>query len=354
MAVAGPAVPKKSKRDMASLADLPRVLPLTLADVAKHAGVSTMTASRALNRPELVNQATREKILESVRALGYVPNLLAGSLASSKSRLVAILLPTISHSLFAGTAQAIMDRLTEAGYQALIGPTGYSPEKEEALLEAVLGRRPDGIVLIGSLHTAASRTRLAGAGIPVVEAWDLSDQPLDMQVGFSHEAVGAQMAGHYVAKGYRRFAVITADDPRGHRRCRALINALAALGIDDVPVQVMPLPSGWELGRDGLRRLLACAMPPHMVICSSDTIALGVLAEAASLGLQVPTELAVVGFGDLSEASYAYPSLSTVSVNAAQMGRQVAEALLGRLANPECNRGLAVDTGFVLLDRQSS
>lgn len=345
---------KKSRRELASLGAVARDIPLTLADVARHAGVSTMTASRALSRPELVSQSTREKVLQSVQTLGYVPNLLAGSLASSKSRLVAILLPTISHSLFATTVQAIMDRLTEAGYQTLLGPTGYSPEKEQALLEAILGRRPDGIVLTGSLHTAASRARLAGAGIPVVEAWDLSEEPLDMQVGFSHEAVGAALATHYLEKGYRRFGVITADDPRGHRRCQALVRQLAQNGISDVPVQVMPLPATWQLGREGLRQLLALPAPPQLVLCSSDTIALGVLAEAASLGLRVPEQLAVVGFGDLSEASYAHPSLSTVSINAALMGLGVAEALLGRFADGASNRALAVDTGFVLQDRGSS
>lgn len=345
---------KKSRRELAALDANSSDMPLTLADVARHAGVSTMTASRALSRPELVSQSTREKVLGSVQALGYVPNLLAGSLASSKSRLVAIVLPTISHSLFAGTVQAIMDRLTEAGYQTLLGPTGYSPEKEQALLEAILGRRPDGLVLTGSLHTPASRTRLASAAIPVVEAWDLSDQPLDMQVGFSHEAVGAALATHYLGKGYRRFAVITADDPRGHRRCQALVQELAQHGVQDVPVQVMPLPASWQLGREGLRRLLALPSPPQLVVCSSDTVALGVLAEAASLGLRVPEQLAVVGFGDLSDASFAHPSLSTVSINATQMGLQVAEALLGRFADSECNRGLVVDTGFVLRDRGSS
>lgn len=347
-------MPKRSRREAAPLTHAPRSAPLTLADVALHAGVSTMTASRALNRPELVSQATREKILDAVRALGYVPNLLAGSLASSKSRLVAILLPTITHPLFAGTVQAIMDRLTAAGYQSLLGPTGYSPEREELLIEAILGRRPDGIVLTGSLHTAASRARLANAGIPVVEAWDLSDQPLDMQVGFSHEAVGAALARHYAAKGYQRFAVITADDPRGHRRCRALVCELAALGIAPVPVQVMPLPASWEKGRDGLRELLRLQPAPQLVLCSSDTIAFGVLAQAAALGLKVPEQLAVVGFGDLSEARQACPALSSVSINAIQMGQQVAEALLGRFADPESNRGLAVDTGFTLQDRESS
>ena len=134
---------------------------LTLIDVAKVAGVSPITVSRALHRPDIVSEAAREKVLAAVKATGYVPNMLAGGLASNKSRLVAIFLPTIAHSIFADTVQALIDQLTASGYQTMIGLTGYSPEQEEQLLAAVLGRRPDGIVLTGTLHTEESRDRLS-------------------------------------------------------------------------------------------------------------------------------------------------------------------------------------------------
>lgn len=346
-------VPKKSKRETLNPVSPTSHLPLTLADVAIRAGVSPITASRALNRPEMVNQVTRDRVLEAVREMGYVPNLLAGSLASSKSRLVAVLLPTIAHSLFASTVEAIMSRLTEAGYQTLLGPTGYSSEKEEALLEAILGRRPDGIVLMGSLHTSASRARLVAANVPVVEAWDLSEAPVDMQVGFSHEKVGEHIARHFFAKGYRRFSVVTVDDPRGRRRCASLLKHLAALGIENVPVEILPLPSTWQVGREGLQRLLNHVPAPQLIVCSSDTLALGVLAEAACQGLNVPKDIAVLGFGNISEAHYSHPGLSSVGVNAQQMGRQVAEALLDRFNNLQIEH-LSVDTGFTLFERSST
>lgn len=346
-------VPKKSKRDAVSPLSTNHNLPLTLADVALRAGVSPITASRALNRPEMVTQATRDKVMETVRAMGYVPNLLAGSLASSKSRLVAVLLPTIAHSLFASTVEAILSRLTDAGYQTLLGPTGYSPEKEDALLEAILGRRPDGIVLLGSLHTSASRARLAAVKMPVVEAWDLSAAPIDMQVGFVHEAVGEHIARHFHAKGYQRFAVITVDDPRGRRRCAALLKQLTALGIHEVPVEILPLPATWLVGRLGLRRLFERGAAPQLVICSSDTLALGVMAEAAARGLKVPEELAVLGFGNISEAQHCHPALSTVSINAPQMGLHIAEALLNRFAEANVEP-LSLDTGFALMERSST
>lgn len=344
---------KKSKRDIAS-ANGGAEMPLTVADVALKAGVSPITVSRALHRPELVSDATRQHVLETVREMGYVPNLLAGSLASSKSRLVAILLPTIANSIFAGAVQAIMDRLTEAGYQSLLGPTGYSPEKEEVLLEAILGRRPDGIVLTGTLHTEASRNRLASSGIPVVEAWDLSDTALDMQVGFSHEKVGTAVADHFFAKGYRRFSVISVDDPRAIRRCNSLIERLKDHDLHDVPVEILPLPSTWEVGREGLKRLQQRATPPELIFCSSDTLALGVLAEAASQGLRVPQDVAVLGFGDITNAKFAHPALSTVGVNSARMGREVAEALLNRLSDSRDPATAHMDTGFELIERAST
>jgi LacI family gluconate utilization system Gnt-I transcriptional repressor len=344
-------VARKSRRELVSQANGSDA-PVTVVDVAQAAGVSPITVSRAINRPELVSESTRVHVLEFVRTMGYVPNLLAGSLATSKSKLVAIILPTIAHSIFATAVQAMMDRLTAAGYQSLLGPTGYSPEKEEALLEAILGRRPDGIVLTGTLHTAGSRQRLASAGIPVVEAWDLSEACLDMQVGFSHENVGISVADHFVAKGYQRFSVITVDDPRGIRRCNSLINRLKHHHIHEVPVEILPLPATWEVGRQGLKRLLLRKERPQLVFCSSDTVAMGVLAQAAESGLRVPEDIAVLGFGDTTNSRFAHPALSTISVHSQEMGMEVAEALLRRFSGE--NATTRIDSGFTLIERSST
>jgi len=350
-------MPKKPGRPSVAVdTSLPKkASSLTLIDVAKVAGVSPMTVSRALHRPELVSEDTRDKVREAVRKTGYVSNMLAGGLASNKSRLVAIFLPTIANSIFADTVQALMDRLTDAGYQTLLGLTGYSAEQEEKLLEAVLGRRPDGIVLTGTLHTESSRLRLAQSGIPVVEAWDLSEQPLDMLVGFSHEQVGVETARHLLTRGYKRFSVVTISDPRGLRRCNSLIAELKRQGIKNVPMEVMTPPATLEVGREGLRRLLEQKHRPDVVVCSSDTIAQGVLAEAASRGLRVPADLAVMGFGDLSSASQVFPALSTVRVDGKNIGQQVAQALLDRFAYPQGRHDpVRIDTGFTLIDREST
>lgn len=330
---------------------------VTLIDVARVAGVAPMTVSRALHRPELVRSDTQKKVLDAVRATGYVPNMLAGGLASNRSRLVAILLPTIANSIFADTVQALMDGLTSSGYQTLLGLTAYSTEREEALVEALLGRRPDGIVLAGTSHTASTVERLSKARIPVVEIWDLTDRPIDMVIGFSHEQVGKEVAQHLVQKGYRKFGIVSVDDPRGLRRCESLKSELARLGIAEPSFEVLPAPATLQAGREGVSRLLA-ASAPEIVVCSSDTLAQGVLAEAASRGLNVPRDIAVMGFGDLSTAAHVYPALSTVRIDGATIGMKTAQALIGRLSadalRSQTQSEVRIDTGFTIVDRQST
>lgn len=326
----------------------------TLADVAKVAGVSPITVSRTLNQPEIVRAELREKVFRAVQLTGYVPAMLTGA-AEQRSRLISLLVPTVANSIFADTVQALIDTLTEAGHETLIGLTNYSAEREEQLLDAILRRRPDGIVLTGTLHTKASRTRLSRSGIPIVESWDLAPRPLDMLVGFSHEAVGVATARYLTGKGYRRFAVVTLDDPRGHRRCESLIGELASQGIAEVPRVVLPPPATVNLGREGLQRLLAASGHPEVLVCSSDTLAHGVMVEAAERGIRVPEYLAVMGFGDLNIAAHLQPSLSTVRINGAEIGLQAARALLQRLDHPhEEPVKVRIDTGFSIIERQSA
>ena len=229
---------------------------VTLSDVAKLAGVSPITVSRVLNRPELVTPDTMEVVREAIARTGYVPNMLAGGLASKRSRLVAALFPTIASSMFAETMEALTDRLGEAGYQVLLGLSGYPAAREDDLLEAILSRRPDGILLTGIIHSPATRQKLLAAKIPVVEIWDYTPTPIDMLVGFSHEKVGEAVADYLFGKGYRRFAMIGADDDRAAQRQKGFLSALARHGIGDVPTITVSAPGSLRTGREGMARLL--------------------------------------------------------------------------------------------------
>jgi LacI family transcriptional regulator, gluconate utilization system Gnt-I transcriptional repressor len=328
---------------------------VTLEDVARMAGVTAMTVSRALHRPELVREETRRRVLDAVRATGYVPNMLAGALASNKSRLVALLLPTIATSIFTDTVSVMMRSLAASGYQTLLGLTDYSEQREEEIVGTLLGRRPDGIVLTGTNHSALTLERLAKANVPIVEIWDITDDPIDMLIGFSHEGVGSAVGRHLLEKGYKRFGVLSADDPRGVRRSRAVIAELEKHGYHDVPLHVLPAPATAQLGREGFVRMLEGGLP-EVIACSTDTLAQGVLAEAASRGMTVPQDVAVMGFGDLSTAAAVHPALSTVRVDGAAIGKLAADALLARFDGTSTRERdvLRVDTGFQIIDRESA
>lgn len=326
---------------------------MTLGDVARMAGVSPITVSRVLNHPELVTSDTLETVRRAIAETGYVPNLLAGGLASSRTRLVAAIVPTLGNAMFIDTIQPLNDTLAEAGYQLFLGLSGFPAAEEEDLLTGILCRRPDAIVLTGVDHSGESRRRLDAARVPVVEMWDLTASPVDSVVGFSHERVGREVARFLGAKGYETFAVICAEDDRAQVRRRGFESQLAAMG-HEVPVAVtVPTPTTVRLGREGLARLLAGGARPDAVFCSSDVLAQGVLAEAQSLGIRVPDDLAVMGFADLDFAAYTYPALSTVHIDRAAIGRQTAEILLERLSGRRTEPAV-VDVGFTIVERAST
>ncbi|MBI3714680.1 MAG: LacI family DNA-binding transcriptional regulator [Betaproteobacteria bacterium] len=326
---------------------------ITLSDVAKMAGVSAITASRAVNTPEQVSPETLKRVRDAIERTGYVPNMLAGGLASSRSRLVAALVPTIAGPVFLESVQALTEALAEDGYQVMLGQSGYTGAREDALLDAIIGRRPDGIVLTGVMHSAEGRRRLLASGIPVVETWDLTPTPIDMLVGFSHEKVGAAVAEFLIGRGRKRLAIVTADDHRAVLRQQSFAAAAKRLGCGQVPVSVVPAPSTLGSGRAGLADLLAQSGKIDAVFCSSDVLAHGVMTEAQARGLAVPKQLGVFGFGDLAFARDTHPALTTVRIDGTAIGRQAARFILAR-ARGEQVPVRVIDLGFTIVERDSA
>jgi LacI family gluconate utilization system Gnt-I transcriptional repressor len=326
---------------------------VTLHDVARLAGVAPITASRALRTPDQVSDEVLRKVSDAVLRTGYVPNLLAGGLASMRSRLVAAVVPTISGPVFLETVQSLTEALAERGYQLMLGQSGYSGKREDALLEAIIGRRPDGIVLTGIMHSAEGRRRLLACGIPVVETWDLTPTPIDMLVGFSHVEVGRAVAGYLHAKGRRRFGVVTGDDERAKRRSQAFQEAARALGLPEVQEVVVPAPTTLRRGRESLVELLRRSGEIDAVSCSSDLLALGVMTEARVRGVRVPEQIAVVGFGDLEFAADLDPSLTTVHIKATAIGRRAAQFIVDRAEGRDVAERV-IDIGFSIVERTSA
>jgi LacI family transcriptional regulator, gluconate utilization system Gnt-I transcriptional repressor len=326
---------------------------VTLHDVARLANVAPITASRALNIPGRVSAEVYERVAEAVRRTGYVPNRLAGGLASTRSRLVAAVVPTIAGPVFLHTVQSLTAALAERGYQLMLGQSGYVDSREDALLEAIIGRRPDGIVLTGILHSAEGRRRLLASGIPIVETWDLTPTPIDMLVGFSHADVGREVVAYLHRKGRQRLAVVAGDDERSHRRQAAYASAAQRLGLPPVQAVTVPAPTTLRSGRTGLAELLRRDPSIDAVFCSSDLLALGVLTEAQSRGLDVPGRLAVMGFGDLEFAADLNPALSTVRIDGAAIGRQAAQFIVDRAEGREVAQRV-IDLGFSIVERESA
>ena len=326
---------------------------VTLHEVARLADVAPMTASRALNTPNRVSPAVLARVTEAVRHTGYVRNNTASGLASARSRLVAAVVPTIAGPVFLQTVQALTAALADHGYQLMLGQSGYVDSREDALLEAIIGRRPDGIILTGVMHSPEGRQRLLAARIPVVETWDLTSTPIDMLVGFSHENVGREVARFLHGKGRRRLAVVAGDDERSHRRHDAFRATARELGLPAPEVVVVPAPTTLRSGRAALGDLLQRPGGVDAVFCSSDLLALGVLTEAHARGLAVPAQLAVVGFGDNDFAADLDPALTTVHIDSAAIGRQAARFVVDRAEGRAVDDRI-VDIGFSIQDRASA
>ncbi|MBD8652844.1 LacI family DNA-binding transcriptional regulator [Rhizobium sp. CFBP 13726] len=306
--------------------------PVTLADIAKLAGVSPVTVSRAINTPALVKPRTLEAIEKVIARTGYVPNLLAGGLASRRTRLIAAIVPSVASTIFAETIEGLNAELVSAGYQLLLGLSGYEPARELELTRAILARRPDGVILTGITHLKETRAMLTGAGLPIVEIWDSTPSPLDTAVGFSHAAVGALVADHLLIRGYDRYAQVGANDPRAVQRRDGFVSRLRGVADVELPDLEMNSPSTFRDGRLAMTQLLDRGKGTLGVFCSSDVVAHGALAEAYARGCRMPDELAIVGFGDFDFAPHTHPPLTTVRIDRRDIGTKAAQSILRKIA----------------------
>jgi LacI family gluconate utilization system Gnt-I transcriptional repressor len=331
---------------------------VTLSDVAKLAGVSPMSASRALNSPSQVSNEIRSSVLAAVKETRYVANQVASSLASRRSRLVAAIVPSLAGPVFQAMVQSLITELGVHGHQLMLGQGGYGVQEDDALLDAIIGRRPDGLVLAGVIPSEAGQQRLRASGIPVVETWDMVGVPIDMLVGFSHERIATAVADLLLERGRTHLAFVGGSHARALRRSQAFVDAArrhdgrcpAAAGVVTVAVDA---PAGVRSGRDALAQILERQPRTDAIFCSSDFLALGVLTEAGARGLRVPRDLAVVGFGDLPFAADVSPAITTVQVNDVAIGRHAARFILQR-AGGDPSPGRIVDVGFSIVERESA
>ena len=321
---------------------------VTLHDVAAAAGVTAITVSRFLREPGVVAADTALRIRKALSQTGYVPNKQAGLLASGVSNMVALLVPNLANSIFGETAQGLSDGLQAAGFELLIASTGYSMEREEHQLRAVLGWHPAALVVTGRRHSPGAMKLLADAqrsGTPVVEVWDhhppepsrgarSKAPPRFTQIGFNHDEVGRAMAEHLLRAGHRVLAYVdsgVAEDYRAHERGMAFVAAARAAG---AAVTVLDAPAGeaFDAGRQVLGVLVRGGPPAFTAAAfANDNLASGALLEAARRGVAVPKQLALLGFGDFAIARQLSPPLSSVQLPRHAIGQETAVSVLAAL-----------------------
>lgn len=328
---------------------------ITMQEVARRAGVSAITVSRALRTPDKVAEALRLRIVRVCQELGYVPNHAASALASARSQTVVVLIPSLSNVVFVDIISGIKEVLDQQGYHMLIGVTGYSPDAEEALLRKYLQHSPDGVILTGIDHNPGTWALLRTQRIATVHTIETLADGEDMSVGFSQFDSGYAACRHLVERGRRRIGIIGAQlDPRSLRRCEGARQALRDAGRYDATLEIMtPEKSSISLGASLLDTLRTRHPDCDAVFFCNDDLAQGAVFQCGRLGVRVPEQMAIIGFHDLAGTAWTTPPLSTIATPRYQIGLSAADLLMRHLAGePVAQRH--VDLGFTLVQRETS
>lgn len=324
-----------------------------LQEVAAQAGVSFITAWRALNAPDLVAKKTVEKVKMASDEVGYVANTVARSLVSAKSGVVGVIVPTLDDSIFADTVQGVSDAIGQTGTEILIGLSDYSKTREEELIRAFLGRQVDGLILTGGDHTASAVRLLRNSDTPIVEVWDVPPDPIDMIVGFSNRDLAYQATQFLIDRNYQRIAFVTpAARSRGIEREQGYNACLAANGRDQFAEYSIRTEPSLEGGANALHALMELPKRPDAIFYNGDTMAIGALLACQAESISVPEDIALLGVHDLEISKRIKPALSSVRVPRYQIGKLAANALVRRLAEP--NYSATQDLGFEVIARETT
>jgi LacI family gluconate utilization system Gnt-I transcriptional repressor len=325
-------------------------------DIAAQAGVSVVTVSRVLNQPEKVTPETRARVQAVIRQLNYIPDMVAGSMASRRSFAVGVIIPTITNSLFADTIDGLSSTLEPAGYQLMIGSSRYDPAREEALVRTMISRRVDSLVLTGTTHVQETTDLLAQSGIPVFEMWNLTPNPIDTVIGFSNREAARQMTLYLHQKGYRRIAYLgglTENNDRTSDREAGFLEAMSEIGEPTAVQRIFRAEFDFPSGSAGILALKARCPDVDAVFAASDVLAVGAVLECHRQGWRVPHDIAIAGLDDSVIAAQLTPSLTTVRLPRYEIGREIGEQLIQRLSG--CTvESQYIDLGFSIVSRESA
>jgi len=332
-----------------------------MAAVARLAGVSPMTVSRALRDHRSVSADAKKRILAVVDQLGYVPNFTANVFSSQRSGFVAALVSSISTSNFADTLHGLTEILDRHGLQVLLANTDYSVDREEELIKTVLQRRPEAVVLTGGQHTERTRKLLSRSSLVVVETWDLPANPIGHVVGFSNARAAKEMVHHLASRGYCKIGFIgatTSRDTRGADRRHGYVDALKELKLCNPRIIASEAPPiSLRQGGEALAQMIKQYPDTDAVLCVNDVSAVGAIMECRGRGWAVPDRIAVAGFGDFPIAEACHPRLTTVQVDCQKIGQRAGELIvdsLNAVKSGESYPPLTVMMDYSIVQREST
>ncbi len=327
----------------------------TIADVAAQAGVSPITVSRALREPARVSEPLRKRIEAAVRDLDYIPDPHARALASARTNVVGVVVPSLTNTVFADVLRGVHDRAEKTDLQVQVANTRYSAVEEERLIRLFLSQSPAGLIIVGIDQTEGAAGLLRAAEIPIVQIMELGPEPFDMMVGLSQFDAGRAMTEHLLDAGYRRIAFLAARlDPRSNRRMAGYRSVMAEAGLDDDSLIVRTkAPSSVQVGCELLRKIMAQRPDIDAVFCNNDDIALGALFECRRLGIAIPQQLGLAGFNDFEMMAAAEPPITSVATERYEMGLTAMDMIARTIAG-EPPEQKVVDLGFRLNLRAST
>lgn len=324
--------------------------------VGERAGVSAMTVSRALKNPASVSKAVYERIKAVVDEVGYVPNLVAGSLSSDRGTQVALIVPSLRTAIHAEMIQGISDTLRQRNYQLMISDCGNSMDIEETLIRAYVSQRVCGVILHNTKHSEGALKVLANAGIPVVETGDLKKTPIDCAVSYSNYAAGQAMAKHFAARGYKSMAFVSLPVENRDRIAatrRGYVAGLRKEGVEVAENQLVEVGIGLENGAKALHQVLTQAPQTEAIFFAGDVLAAGALFECQRKGIKVPRRIALANSDDAELFAHTSPMLTSIRYPRYEIGVQAAQVVLDRVQNPEAEPVIR-DVGFTVVQRESS
>ncbi len=323
---------------------------VTLADVAKLAGVGSMTVSRALRTPDQVSDKLREQIQKAVDELGYIPNKAAGQLASGQSSSVAVILPSLTEKACTHFMTDFQQALNKMGYQLLLGYSNYSSEKEEELLSTLIASNPAAVVLFGSERSAKAKQILENSRLPVLEVAELSPLSTNLNIGVDYSEVGKAMTRHLIEQGYKKIGFIGARE--NNSILRKQLRGWQTVMIESYlpPDHFLTTHEGPSiaLGSEGIAKLLLREKELDALICSHEEIAMGAMFECQRRSLKIPENLAITCLDGSQFSEQCYPPLTAVHINYKQMGIEAAKKLADLLGDQPDNGSRQIDMGFKL------